>query len=185
MFLFCVMRLPFVDSVPGHGLASVLILASTAAAIPLLAPPAVQAQLVIVDGYEIKTVTGTFGSTGVVDGIDLRQQPWWDNPTAAANFATAVGGQLGFGNVGIGPFFAYASSSPFNQTASVWTASGELGSASGFLNGQFAYASRSVVSSSVPGPLPLLGAAAAFGYSRKLRKRIQGSRNAQHNSPIA
>jgi hypothetical protein len=29
---------------------------------------------------------------------------------------------------------------------------------------------------SVPGPLPLLGAAAAFGYSRKIRTRIQGSR---------
>ena len=29
--------------------------------------------------------------------------------------------------------------------------------------------------SSVPGPLPLLGAAAAFGYSRKLRNRIQKS----------
>lgn len=27
---------------------------------------------------------------------------------------------------------------------------------------------------SVPGPLPVLGAAAAFGYSRKLRKRIKG-----------
>jgi hypothetical protein len=29
---------------------------------------------------------------------------------------------------------------------------------------------------SVPGPLPVLGAAAAFGYSRKLRLRIQSSR---------
>jgi hypothetical protein len=27
----------------------------------------------------------------------------------------------------------------------------------------------------VPGPLPLVGAAAAFGYSRKLRNRIQKS----------
>jgi hypothetical protein len=31
--------------------------------------------------------------------------------------------------------------------------------------------------SSVPGPLPILGAAAAFGYSRKLRTRIQSSRH--------
>jgi hypothetical protein len=29
---------------------------------------------------------------------------------------------------------------------------------------------------SVPGPLPLLGVAAAFGYSRKLRKRIKDSK---------
>jgi hypothetical protein len=28
----------------------------------------------------------------------------------------------------------------------------------------------------VPGPLPLLGAATAFGYSRKLRRRINGAR---------
>ncbi|MCP9797838.1 hypothetical protein [Cyanobium sp. Lug-B] len=28
--------------------------------------------------------------------------------------------------------------------------------------------------STVPGPLPLLGAAACFGYSRRLRRRIQG-----------
>jgi hypothetical protein len=28
----------------------------------------------------------------------------------------------------------------------------------------------------VPGPLPILGVAAAFGYSRKLRKRIKSSR---------
>jgi len=32
------------------------------------------------------------------------------------------------------------------------------------------------VRSRVPGPLPVLGAAAAFGFSRKLRKRIQASR---------
>ena len=30
----------------------------------------------------------------------------------------------------------------------------------------------------VPGPLPALGAAAAFGFSRKLRKRIKRSNNA-------
>lgn len=30
--------------------------------------------------------------------------------------------------------------------------------------------------SSVPGPLPLFGAAAAFGYSRRLRKRLAGTR---------
>jgi hypothetical protein len=30
-----------------------------------------------------------------------------------------------------------------------------------------------------PGPLPLLGAAAAFGYSRKLRNRIQKSTSAR------
>jgi len=30
--------------------------------------------------------------------------------------------------------------------------------------------------SSVPGPLPLLGAGAAFGFSRRIRSRIKGAR---------
>ncbi len=34
---------------------------------------------------------------------------------------------------------------------------------------------------SVPGPLPALGAAAAFGFSRKLRKRIKRSTNSVSN----
>jgi hypothetical protein len=32
---------------------------------------------------------------------------------------------------------------------------------------------HSAPATSVPGPLPLFGAAAAFGFSRKLRKRIK------------
>jgi hypothetical protein len=32
------------------------------------------------------------------------------------------------------------------------------------------------ITESVPGPLPVLGAAAAFGFSRKLRKRIKSSK---------
>lgn len=35
---------------------------------------------------------------------------------------------------------------------------------------------------SVPGPLPLLGIAAAFGYTRQLRKRIKGSSNTFPNT---
>jgi len=33
------------------------------------------------------------------------------------------------------------------------------------------------VTRDVPGPIPLLGAFAAFGYSRKLRKRLQATKN--------
>jgi hypothetical protein len=39
--------------------------------------------------------------------------------------------------------------------------------------------SEKIILRLVPGPLPLLGAAAAFGYSRKLRNRIQKSILAQ------
>ena len=37
--------------------------------------------------------------------------------------------------------------------------------------------------SSVPGPLPLLGAAAAFGFSRKLRNRIKATRTTAPTRP--
>ena len=47
------------------------------------------------------------------------------------------------------------------------------GYAPGFLGGNVSFASTtSTTSTSVPGPLPILGLAAAFGFSRKLRKRI-------------
>jgi hypothetical protein len=36
----------------------------------------------------------------------------------------------------------------------------------------------------VPGPLPLLGAAAAFGYSRKVRHRIQQQKQGQEGSDV-
>jgi len=36
--------------------------------------------------------------------------------------------------------------------------------------------------SAVPGPLPLLGAAACFGYSRRLRQRLKVSGNTQNSS---
>jgi hypothetical protein len=38
---------------------------------------------------------------------------------------------------------------------------------------------------SVPGPLPLFGAAAAFGYSRKLRTRIHSTKSSAQFTPIA
>jgi hypothetical protein len=37
----------------------------------------------------------------------------------------------------------------------------------------------------VPGPLPVFGAAAAFGNSRKLRKQIKGSSNTVSTAPFA
>lgn len=46
-------------------------------------------------------------------------------------------------------------------------------------------ARRPDAGSAVPGPLPVLGAAAAFGYSRRLRKRIISSRTTVSSAPFA
>lgn len=51
-----------------------------------------------------------------------------------------------------------------NITAASWQAS-NLANASTF--------GLTIGAVEVPGPLPVLGAAAAFGYSRRLRRRIQ------------
>jgi len=49
----------------------------------------------------------------------------------------------------------------------------------------FTYA-QATLYTGAPGPLPLFGAAAAFGYSRKLRKRIKLAPNALASSlPLA
>ena len=56
----------------------------------------------------------------------------------------------------------------------------------GFLDGKFARTSFAAVqppASSVPGPLPLFGAAAAFGFSRKLRSRIKVTRTTAPTRP--
>lgn len=45
-----------------------------------------------------------------------------------------------------------------------------------------AFVARQQPASSVPGPLPLFGTAAAFGFSRKLRKRIKSSGNSVSSS---
>jgi hypothetical protein len=50
----------------------------------------------------------------------------------------------------------------------------------------FTWARSSLVSSAaVPGPLPVIGAAAAFGFSRKLRKRIMQSRSIVRAQAVA
>jgi hypothetical protein len=46
----------------------------------------------------------------------------------------------------------------------------------GISNRGFLFSTHPVSAQPVPGPLPLLGVGAAFGYSRKLRKRIVSSK---------
>jgi hypothetical protein len=111
-------------------------------------------------------------------------------------FATAVGGRLGFPNGPLaanepptgGPFFAWQVTS--NPTVNDVTLVGRYISVSncvplgdpadcgldrGLVNDRTEVTWAQATP--VPGPLPVLGAAAAFGFSRKLRKRIKTSTN--------
>jgi hypothetical protein len=78
-----------------------------------------------------------------------------------------------------GPYTNTPVSLDFYKTA--WAYTGPSGVSTQFLGSAFALANRAAVTgqfgiryvySYVPGPLPLLGAGAAFGWSRKLRRRI-------------
>jgi hypothetical protein len=120
--------------------------------------------------------------------------PWWGDQAAANIFAVASG--PGFGPVfdNLGPFFAWelddsnpsfvlVSMDAFCNGAPCF---GDLGSAdtaysfvpsgpAGSPDTSFPY--PWATATLVPGPVPFLGAAAVFGYSRKLRKRINRSKS--------
>ncbi len=145
--------------------------------------------------YDVTTFTGTYNanSSKFATPANGGVMPWWDGAgtgTLAQAFATKVGLGLGLpnsGSGGSGPVFGYrvfggiqnfrvnSSGTTFNQAVANGTS--------------FTYAQATLYTppaASVPGPLPLFGAAAALGFSRKLRKRIQVARMPQvSNLPLA
>jgi len=108
--------------------------------------------------------------------------PWWGSSSLASQFASAVGSNLGEPNCcSTGPGFAYAT---FNHPPtyvfleSYSTSGGLISLARDPQNDNETWAQAQLVTSSpaqVPAPLPVLGATAAFGYSRQLRKRIKAN----------
>lgn len=100
--------------------------------------------------------------------------PWWGSESLATEFATSVGSALGLPyNGNGGPSFAYKLEPTIFGTTYV---NGQLYYQNvGILpvgattNESFTYATATLV----PGPLPLFGAGAAFGVSRRLRHRIK------------
>jgi hypothetical protein len=128
--------------------------------------------------YEVTTFTGTYNdnigkfATAANGGV----MPWFGNSSLAEAFAAAVGQALLFPNFnGVsGPLF------PFEVTplpsVLIWTSTPFTPTP--IAAGVNVNISRTwAQATEVPGPLPALGAAAAFGFSRKLRKRIKGGKN--------
>ena len=110
--------------------------------------------------------------------------PWWDNQALAVQFATAVGSGLGTPNGnGRGALFGFNNTPAFNCGGGGSQPTGQICSAyfnsSTVLIDNFAVGTRvwAQATELVPGPLPALGVAAAFGFSRKLRKRINAGAN--------
>ena len=132
--------------------------------------------------YDVTTFTGTYDANSSL--FTLADMPWWGDDTLAKSFASAVGGSSGLdGNFGgvFGPFFAYAESGGGSVGLAVFNPSTVVSGNTGLnKNTPWTFATATLApssSASVPGPLPILGIAAAFGFSRKLRKRIKSSTN--------
>jgi len=128
--------------------------------------------------------------------------PWWGDSSLATQFSNALGDSLGTPNsietlssagsqtnINVGPYFAYNSivdKITFLLTDTAATYHPNPPSPLIFsvdLNSSVTWAQvvapepKNPKTSTVPGPVPAIGAFAAFGFSRKLRKRIKLSTN--------
>jgi hypothetical protein len=139
------------------------------------------AQAVVVNvGGSNYDVTKVFGAANALP--NLSAQPWFGNVSLAEQFAAAVTNQLGM-FTGFGPYFAtaigtnsvdvsYFRENPFTGATSVvsnWYSP---------ITQQYNFAQAQLqpsAPSGVPGPLPLFGAMAGYGMSRRLRARIQAA----------
>lgn len=118
----------------------------------------------------------------------LASQVWWQSKSLARTFSTAVyeqGGNTALGFSGRnGPYFAWENAiNPFALTSEFTrTSNGEaVSNVDTNLSDTFTgYA----VATEIPGPLPVLGAFAAFGWSRRMRQRIQAAKLTPVNSQV-
>jgi hypothetical protein len=147
--------------------------------------------------WDVTTFTGSyndnkskFAQTSAPGGV----MPWWGNSFLATEFSNAVGYSLlapnsitalsagSPTNMNVGPYFAYNSivdKITFlpSGTAATYHPNHLTPIFSVDLNTSVTWAQVTPKISTVPGPVPAIGAFAAFGFSRKLRKRIKLSTN--------
>ncbi len=97
--------------------------------------------------------------------IGLQINTWVDGTTIASNgYSGYASGQPSGGSESFGHYFGVINALQRDQ----WNDADDT---------NINVTVRSFVAEDTPGPLPLLGIAAVFGFSRKLRKRIKNSAN--------
>jgi hypothetical protein len=175
------------------------------AAVALGTITAGQAQAYVVDvggvQYDVTTFSGSYNSN--IGNFALPANggvmPWWGSQSLANEFALAVGDNLGYPQLNqlfctpdeCGPLFATSFTAAFGVppddfAATVFATSIRTNVQPVPLTDRVVVTSEQAVwaqaqeiippAAPVPGPLPALGAAAAFGASRQLRKRINASK---------
>jgi hypothetical protein len=166
-------------------LSASLLTVAASVALPVLAglpASAVTVRIGTID-YDVTVFTGSYdNNNSLFQTAPLGQMPWWGDTSGdlASLFAQQVYDQLGNGPTsGYGPVFAYdldmgdvlgisqSLTNPLSQLDETLAP-----------NASVAYAiARPLLppSTPVPGPLPVFGAMAAFGWSRRIRRRIGGT----------
>lgn len=126
--------------------------------------------------YDVTTFTGTYNdniskfATAANGGV----MPWWGSESLATDFASAVQYSLGSPNNHASPFFGFYLYGTSTLVMCSWS-TGTWPIWCGGVGTHWVVTWAQATTTSVPGPLPLFGVAAALGYSRKLRKRINRS----------
>jgi hypothetical protein len=156
--------------------------------------------------YDVTTFTGSHNDNAskFATAANAGVMPWWGNSSLATEFSNALGYSLlapnsittlsagSPTNTNVGPYFAYNSivnhlsflpsgtAATYHPNLSTNIFSVDLGTSVTWA--QVTQAPQAPQApptniSAVPGPVPAIGAFAAFGFSRKLRKRIKLSSN--------
>ena len=143
-------------------------------------PASASAVQVVVSGltYEVKTFTGSANANA--GKFSTAFMPWFGNQSLATTFATAVGSQLGTPNLLVtGPLFTYSRTTvpvlSFLNTTNNSVFQSVTGTTVTNIPVLRSLSATYAEATQVPGPLPLLGVGAAFGFSRRLRCRIRRS----------
>lgn len=160
----------------------------------VIADSQAQALVVSVGGfdYDVTTFTGSYNDNASKFHIPANGgvMPWWENYNPVNNWSTNLASDFALEvaySLGSGVLFAYELRPQFNSTQAAFYVGINIPFGTETLYGSSAtWAQATLIgptsgggggSADVPGPFPALGLAAAFGFSRKLRKRIKASSN--------
>jgi len=147
------------------------------AALPLLTSTPALAVVVTVNGvpYDVNASSMAYILNATTfEQPPQGQMPWWGDDAVASDFAEQVFSQLGPGwDPDYGPVFAYGLDGPNNQVLGLTSSLTDPNDQINVTPAANATVSYAIATTPVPLPLPLFGAAAGYGWSRRLRSRLR------------
>lgn len=172
-------------------------IAASACLLPLIGLQPANAVIIHLDGnhYDVFVANTSYAANpALFSALSGGQMLWWGDLMLASRFARGAYDQLGLNlyEPGYGAVFAYSfSPAGSGEIHAVVQDSMDinhaliLDSLSPLAAGNsYPYAFVQVVSSvPVPGPVPLLGAVAAFGWARRIRSRSRST--SRHFEPLS